>query len=159
MISWVGWGGGGLCNPNHSPHIMALWHLFGIFLMKRLQRVGLPKVCLLEATGQEDDHRGHQRHHLHHRQHHRRHQLHGHCAEDHLRTSVKGWAIHTNQKAMSKLSFFITAYILGMKGNEPNFGQTIYSSRFGQIWVKNIQYQNEKSKIENNNDCNDCIYW
>ena len=106
-------------------------HLFGIFLPKHFQRMGCPKICLLQATGEEDDHRGHQRHHLHHRQHHRRHQLHGHCAEDHLRTSVKGWAIHTNQKAMSKLSFFITAYILGMKGNEPNFGQTIYSSRFG----------------------------
>ena len=51
---------------------------------------------------------------------------------------------------------------LGVKGNEPNFGQTIYSSFL--IWFtdsssgisstiktkqnKNILYQNEKSKIE-----------
>ena len=51
---------------------------------------------------------------------------------------------------------------LGVKGNEPNFGQTIYSSFL--IWftdsssgisstieqsrVKNVQYQNEKSTVE-----------
>ena len=53
-------------------------------------------------------------------------------------------------------------YVLGVKGNEPNLKQTIYSSFL--IWftdsssgisstikqsrVRNIQYQNEKSKIE-----------
>ena len=51
---------------------------------------------------------------------------------------------------------------LGVKGNEPNFGQTIYSSFL--IWftdsssgisstieqsrVKNVQYQNEKATVE-----------
>ena len=54
------------------------------------------------------------------------------------------------------------APMLGVKGNEPNFGQTIYSSFL--IWftdsssgisstieqsrVKNVQYQNEKSTVE-----------
>ena len=74
-----------------------LWHLFGIFLPKHFQRMGCPKICLLEATGQEDDHRGHQRHHLHHWQRHCRHQLREHCVEDHLWTSVKEWAIHVSE--------------------------------------------------------------
>ena len=62
--------------------------VWNIFLPKHFQRMGCPKICLLQATGEEDDHRGHQRHHLHHRQHHCHHQLRGHCVEDHLRTSV-----------------------------------------------------------------------
>ena len=52
--------------------------------------------------------------------------------------------------------------VLGVKGNEPNFGQTIYSSfliwftdsssgissTIAQSRVKNIQYQKEKSSVD-----------